>query len=1243
MQSGGTQDASKTIEINSKGDIHWIAFTEDGKQVLSGGAEGFLRRWQVDDGREVGEAIQVDSEEGTEIYTAALSPDHKRLVCGLTFAYRIEGKAWVGVWDAQTHAKILDIHGHTNTVLSVDFSSDSTKFATGAYDKLVFIWSTTTGKQLVGPLRHDGYVATVRFSPNGDLLATAVHTKGPGAESIRIYKSDNGHQLLDIPFAVQSYPSSAFTWSADGRQLFAVAYGEVKCFDTSSAALLSEWSFHNENFPTSIALACNQKFAVVSSYDSLFFWDTSTHKQIGADIKQANAVWSIALSSNDDRIAIGEENGKITFRSLRDILPSSYFTIDLPLMYISDAAFKSWTEGNLTRVEALLTQEVLHPSNPFHHACALAHRALVRTRLKQWNTAVNDAKQSIGIETSLIGRVTLAIGLAGSGEYESAIRDFDDLVFSDGLPAENRFLLLIKAIIMFECRKHEDAISRVDGLIGLVDDHSLYVIIRAQMFVLLGNMSMREGNNERAIDLFKRAQEAIPFQRSPHLVVITLMFGWDFDRLAPAIQLQLFKAKHNVGHTEVAMSLSTTVETLGEKALKSDVTADWDPDLVRRCFATFERNGDAAFQSDNAKEAIVQYSTALYLNPSNPAGLLVKRSKARAMLGSWEDALVDANEAIKANPTGPLGYERRHAASHAVQQYDDAIDAFTRMVSLIEESVDQDLPQLGEKYVSPSRLKSAIESVVREVSKICPIVLIDIESGRLCDGPKRLHIFRLESQFKELVSSMTEQLDDERILRVVEKYFQYVTFSHVWVGEEPSFQDVNSVGSVWDLDSSPLNEKLKKFCEMVRKDGYRWAWSDTCCIDKTISTVLNQSLTMMYKWYEASAATFVLLADVDSPSALGNLTGSKWMTRAWTAQELLAAKVIRFYDRNWKPYLGDTSSNHKELPAIVQELADAIGIARETIITFNPDSLTVREKLRIASTRNATVEEDVAYSLIGIFKSDIIPRYGEGDAALGHLLEEIVARSGEVTVLDWIGKSSLYNSCLPATLAVYSQTPCALTPVKVADMDVRVTALKDSLSHTVVIPMHERVARLPPARFANRRLYLPCAIFAVKKLSVNRAGNGLENHYRARVSGIGNVEFQTSDQLSLTEPRRLAFVHPWIRDLQDPLDSSTWGSTMDGDSDEYESDPEIEYLSDAETDESAPSPVDSEPAVILDNYTRALRLVVRLKQPFHALLLQQQPRGEFKRVAAEHEIVVPGIEHTVNFARDVRIEVVEIL
>jgi hypothetical protein len=67
----------------------------------------------------------------------------------------------------------------------------------------------------------------------------------------------------------------------------------------------------------------------------------------------------------------------------------------------------------------------------------------------------------------------------------------------------------------------------------------------------------------------------------------------------------------------------------------------------------------------------------------------------------------------------------------------------------------------------------------------------------------------------------------------------------------------------------------------------------------------------------------------------------------------------------------------------------------------------VREKLHWASTRVTTRQEDIAYSLFGIFGVRLPVDYGEKqDKALGRLLQEIVARSGDITGLDWVGKPS---------------------------------------------------------------------------------------------------------------------------------------------------------------------------------------------------------------------------------------------
>ncbi|KAI6094847.1 hypothetical protein F5141DRAFT_1014544 [Pisolithus sp. B1] len=291
---------------------------------------------------------------------------------------------------------------------------------------------------------------------------------------------------------------------------------------------------------------------------------------------------------------------------------------------------------------------------------------------------------------------------------------------------------------------------------------------------------------------------------------------------------------------------------------------------------------------------------------------------------------------------------------------------------------------------------------------------------------------------------MTSKLDNEHILQVVSNFFEYVMFSHIWQGREPLFYDIITAKSIWNLPDTPLNEKLHHFCKEMHRLGHNWAWSDTCCIDKTTTPILNQSLTSMYKWYMGSAAMLVFLADIAHPSKPGDLMCSFWMTRAWTLQELLAPKVILFYDSEWKTYLGNASVNHKESPEIMRELADVIKIPCAMITTLSLGGLAIREKLFYIPT-------DVAYSLIGMFKSDIRPDYGEGAFALGHLLEEIMTCFGNVNLLAWSGKSSSFNSCLLASLSVYYQTPYNPLTLEEEEMETYITELWGKASQEVAL------------------------------------------------------------------------------------------------------------------------------------------------------------------------------------------------
>ena len=138
--------------------------------------------------------------------------------------------------------------------------------------------------------------------------------------------------------------------------------------------------------------------------------------------------------------------------------------------------------------------------------------------------------------------------------------------------------------------------------------------------------------------------------------------------------------------------------------------------------------------------------------------------------------------------------------------------------------------------------------------------------------------------------------------------------------------------------SSPCLYKLQGFCRVVRNTGLRWAWSDTCCINKANHFLRQEALILMFKWYQGSALTVVYLCDVLSPSRRGDLIKSIWNTRAWPLQEYHASKVVRFYTKDWSLYMNLDIPNHKESPEIISEMDEATDVSA-ALMTLQPEAL----------------------------------------------------------------------------------------------------------------------------------------------------------------------------------------------------------------------------------------------------------------------------------------------------------------
>ncbi|KAI0683514.1 heterokaryon incompatibility protein-domain-containing protein [Earliella scabrosa] len=240
---------------------------------------------------------------------------------------------------------------------------------------------------------------------------------------------------------------------------------------------------------------------------------------------------------------------------------------------------------------------------------------------------------------------------------------------------------------------------------------------------------------------------------------------------------------------------------------------------------------------------------------------------------------------------------------------------------------------------------------------------------------------------------------------------EYAILSHVWGEREATFQDVQA-------GDNPYYTKLHGARQHAASEGLEWIWIDTCCIDKSNSTELSEAINSMFAWYAAATVCYVYLADVPTPHRSKDLTSSfrcsRWCTRGWTLQELIAPTEVRFLSAGWI-YIG----NKTMLAPLLEEVT---GIPQHVLKHGDFSSVPVADRMSWASHRVTTRPEDEAYCLMGLFNVNIPIIYGEGRRAFRRLQEEIMRTSPDHTLFTWgpsIPLSSKLCLCARNPLGLY--------------------------------------------------------------------------------------------------------------------------------------------------------------------------------------------------------------------------------
>jgi hypothetical protein len=217
----------------------------------------------------------------------------------------------------------------------------------------------------------------------------------------------------------------------------------------------------------------------------------------------------------------------------------------------------------------------------------------------------------------------------------------------------------------------------------------------------------------------------------------------------------------------------------------------------------------------------------------------------------------------------------------------------------------------------------------------------------------------------------------------------YAILSHTWGPEEVTFRDLME-----GTGKTKSGYYKIQFCgEQARRDGLKYFWVDTCCIDKSNSFELTEAINSMFHWYRGAAKCYVYLSDISKSDYDGDsdLSWSKfisafgkssWFTRGWTLQELIASTSVIFFSSDCK-LLGDKTS-------MEQEICEATGIAVNALRGFPLSEFSEAERMSWAANRHTTIEEDKVYSLLGIFEVYMQIIYGEGkDKAFVRLQKEL--------------------------------------------------------------------------------------------------------------------------------------------------------------------------------------------------------------------------------------------------------------
>ena len=295
-------DPGLAVLVGHGGPVYSLVFSPDGKTLVSGSADGRVRRWDVATRQQIGKPFPHSP---SPAYPMLLSPDGKLLATD-------SADGTVQLWDVATRRQIGEsLTGHTGPVFPAAFSRGGKVLATVSADRRVRLWDVATGHQIGRPIiSHPDPAYPVVFSPDGKILAGA-NTDATGR--VRLWDVATGRQI-GKPLTGHTGPVDSLAFSPDGKTLATGGFdGRVRLWDAATHHQIGKPLTGHTGPVDSLAFSPDGKTLATGSFGGpVQLWDVATGRQIGQPLTgHTSAVASLVFSPDGKTLASGSDDGRV--------------------------------------------------------------------------------------------------------------------------------------------------------------------------------------------------------------------------------------------------------------------------------------------------------------------------------------------------------------------------------------------------------------------------------------------------------------------------------------------------------------------------------------------------------------------------------------------------------------------------------------------------------------------------------------------------------------------------------------------------------------------------------------------------------------------------------------------------------------------------------------------------------------------------------------------------------------------